>query len=94
MNYIISLKHTRKDDECITLWRPDDNGYTWFLKAAGEYHNPEKGYHDNSDNMPVSIEAINSLSILKQERGKMERVIPNTKEVWLALNQPEIASKF
>ena len=35
--YIVSLKHTRRDNQYITVWRPDDCGYAWPLSWAGKY---------------------------------------------------------
>jgi hypothetical protein len=82
---IISLRHTRRHDKCITFWRPDNKGYTWLLKDAGNYETPVKGYHDNDDNMPIKrIKALN-LSISDEGNDK-ELKVPNIKMVWDALN--------
>lgn len=35
--YIVSLKNTKAKDASLTLWRPDNAGYTYFLCAAGVY---------------------------------------------------------
>ena len=35
--YIVSVKHTRRQNHYITLWRPDNNGYAWPLCWAGRY---------------------------------------------------------
>lgn len=35
--YVISLKHTLRNDRYITIWAPDDNGYRWALSRAGKY---------------------------------------------------------
>lgn len=35
--YIISVKHTRREDRHITLWGPDDCGYRQRLNTAGRY---------------------------------------------------------
>lgn len=94
-NYIVSTKHTRLDDRFITLWRPNNSGYTETMNTAGEYPNPKKGYHDSNNSFPVSIRAANSLSIIAPFDGKENvRVLPNTKEVWTALNRLDIAKKF
>lgn len=93
-NYIISTKHTRLNDRFITFWRPNNSGYTMAVPSAGEYPNPENGYHISDDAFPVSIRSINSLTIIGDFDGSKCRVLPNTKEVWLALNQPDIAKKF
>lgn len=61
MYYIISLKHTWKRDKWITLWRPDDAGYTYYKESAGQYENPKKGYHDSDSAVPVKIEIADKL---------------------------------
>lgn len=94
MNFIISTKHTRLTDRFITFWRPNNCGYTQAIQSAGEYPNPEDGYHISDNAFPVSIRAINSLSIIDDFDGVRCQVLPNKKETWLALNQPEIANKF
>lgn len=35
--YILSLKHTNKDDVWLTFWRPEERGYCWFKDWAGMY---------------------------------------------------------
>lgn len=49
--YILSLKHSAKHDDYITLWRPDDRGYTIYLPYAGKYTDREieasPGYYNN-----------------------------------------------
>ena len=33
--YVVSVKHTVRDNLYITIWRPDDKGYCWALCNAG-----------------------------------------------------------
>lgn len=35
--YIVSVKHTLRNNKYITIWRPDDRGYCWALCNAGKY---------------------------------------------------------
>ena len=35
--YIVSLKHTKRNDPYLTLWRHDKKGYCWPIAWAGEY---------------------------------------------------------
>ena len=46
MYYIISLKHTHKEDKHITLWRPDNSGYCYAQDQAGQYAEIIEGYHN------------------------------------------------
>lgn len=55
MFYVISLKHTKKKDKYFTLWRANNAGYCFSKGMAGLYATPQVGYHDNENNMPVSV---------------------------------------
>lgn len=55
MFYIISLKHTAKGDEFLTLWRANNQGYCNAIQAAGRYEKPVPDYHDNEGNLPLMI---------------------------------------
>ena len=44
MYYIISLKHTHKEDKYITLWRPNNSGYCYSQDQAGRYSEIKEGY--------------------------------------------------
>ena len=35
--YIVSVKHTKRRDQYITVWRPNDSGYAYPLSWAGRY---------------------------------------------------------
>lgn len=52
--FIVSLTHTMRHDKYITLWRPNNCGYCYSKENAGFYEKPEKGYHDNGGNLPIS----------------------------------------
>lgn len=57
--YILSLKYSR-GAHCVVLlwWRPDNNGYTMFLEAAGRYKESEvlkspSYYNDGEDTLAI-----------------------------------------
>lgn len=85
MNYIISLKHTNKGDQFITLWRPNDAGYCWFKEDAGKYAKPKKDYHDSDDSIPITFEDAEKLFILITYDGELKHCIPNCSAVWKQL---------
>jgi hypothetical protein len=62
MKYIISLKHTHKEDAFFVLWRPDLCGYTYFQEAAGTYDN--KTIKANDLNNRDSSLAVDERTIL------------------------------
>lgn len=79
--YIISLKHTNKTDSFLTLWRPDNKGYCTSLQSAGIYFEPEKGYHDSDDNMPIDIHHAAILSSSVKFDDELRDCIPNVKYI-------------
>ncbi|MCT3662555.1 hypothetical protein HZR00_08530 [Elizabethkingia anophelis] len=85
MNYIISLTHTRRHEEYITLWRPNNAGYCYSKENAGVYENPERGYHDSDDNMPILTEDAEKLFKKLPYDGVEKYLIPNNKETWSLL---------
>lgn len=78
---ILSLKHTRKDESQITLWRANNQGYTTCLEYAGKYQKYEDGYHNSENNLPISNDLLKKLDIGKRadEYGDEVTVILNTK---------------
>lgn len=71
---LISLKHTKATDENLTLWMPNNSGYTCSFSSAGRYDVIEPGYHDSVDTLPITVfDAVES-SIDDDEYGT---VIPN-----------------
>lgn len=73
---IVSLKNTRYNDEYLTLWRPNNAGYTNSLSSAGKYEESEleNGYHSNVNTMPVDWPVAIDCSIETDEYGL---AIPN-----------------
>lgn len=84
MYYIVSLKHTGKNDEFLTLWRPDNAGYTQHKETAGVYENPEKGYHDSESNVPVHVDKADKYFIEDTDHPGTYS-IPNTLAIYKAL---------
>jgi hypothetical protein len=66
--YIVSLKHTRRDHRYITLWRPDDRGYTFRCSTAGRY--PEErvrahlGYYNSGCSIAVPCGVIDAMTVM------------------------------
>jgi len=77
MHYIVSLKHTRKDEDFITLWGPNNRGYFYTKAMVGVYDNIEKGYHDSDSSFPVKVEDAEGLFINIQHFGETISAIPN-----------------
>lgn len=80
--YIVSLTHTMRHEKYITLWRPNNSGYCYSKEMAGFYENPEKGYHDNDGNKPISEDEAKELFQDLPYDGVMKMMIPNNKETW------------
>ncbi|MBF05009.1 MAG: hypothetical protein CMP76_17165 [Flavobacterium sp.] len=83
--YIVSLTHTMRHEKYVTLWRPNNSGYCYSKEMAGFYENPEYGYHDNDDNMPITEEDAKELFKELPYDGVLKMMIPNTKEIWKKL---------
>lgn len=75
------MKHTNKKDCFITFWKPNSAGYCYSLNLAGVYENPEKGYHDNEDNMSIESEIIERMGSTILYDGELKTMVPNNKYV-------------
>lgn len=88
--YIISLKHTHKENIWITLWRPNNAGYCYSKQDAGVYQEIEDGYHNGEgDSLPVDKAILDEFFIPVDVIGNscsFGRCIPNCKPVWEAFN--------
>jgi len=85
MYYIISLTHTMRHENYLTLWRPKNAGYCYSKEAAGVYETPEKGYHDSDINMPILVEDAEKLFKKTPYDSKEKDMIPNNKSTWKIL---------
>jgi hypothetical protein len=66
--YIVSVKHTRRDNLYITVWRPNDCGYAWPLSWAGKYDEARIKelpgyYHNGHSSIAVPCEVIDELAV-------------------------------
>lgn len=66
--YIASLKHTRRENDYITFWRPDNAGYAWPLSWAGKYTAEqvlaEQDYYNNGTcKIAVPCDLVDALGI-------------------------------
>ena len=89
MYYIISLKHTNRQDKNICLWQKNNSGYCSSRELAGVYEDYKRGYHDTEgDSMPVSKEKLDGLFIdsISDSKGTLNRSVPNCKQVWELLD--------
>jgi hypothetical protein len=89
MFYIISLKHTHKEDNHITLWRPDNSGYCYAQDQAGKYEEIIEGYHNGEgDSLPIEVEKLDGFFINSDivSKNQVKRCIPNCKQVWDVFN--------
>lgn len=56
--YVVSLKHTRRNDLYITIWGPNDKGYRWALSRAGKYDRERVMAHQGYYNTGCSDVAV------------------------------------
>jgi hypothetical protein len=89
--YIVAVCHTRRDHEYITLWRPDDCGYTPVLPRAGKYARDHVrshlSYYHQGEHVAVKCEVIDALAV-DIPVGYFDYSgpgIPNTKGNWTTI---------
>lgn len=89
--YILSLNHTKKHEEAITLWRPVRRGYTYYQESAGLYTFDNPQLQPDDTKLFLSEEEAGELFTAKKKLhdGNWYTYIPNTAEVHdkLGLNQ-------
>jgi len=80
--YIISLKHTQKENKWITLWRPDNRGYCYSQEDAGVYEEIKEGYHNmEGDSLPIDCSRLYDYFIPCKMDGGIKKAVPNIKQV-------------
>jgi hypothetical protein len=63
--YIISCKHT--SGYTLTLWRPNNSGYTIYLEQAGKYSEEDVKknplyYNNRNDTIAVPVEELEKIA--------------------------------
>lgn len=85
MKYIISLKHTHKDDKVLTFWRENANGYCYRKDWIGRYEDNDINcnnhyYNDKKDTFTVDCDIIDKLWIKYQLGKEQIEAVPSTVE--------------
>ncbi len=77
MKLLLSLKHSRKEDDTFLFWRPNNAGYCYGLESAGQYNVIEPDYHDSENTLPIDQKTMDKLDKIKRtEYGTEQTVIP------------------
>ncbi len=95
--YLLSLKHTGRDEALFTWWGPDSRGYTWDLNRAGTYDEAEarriEQGGDTHDTVAVPVDLVLAAGWLTVERGpcsmKKMGVLPQWEARWKAIAERE-----
>lgn len=85
--YVVSLKHTKRSEPYITLWRENDRGYTLYPECAGKYSEEQirdrLGYYDDGDRtMAVPCYLLDAIAVVLPDGYDKDRGIPNTTAAW------------
>lgn len=74
--YVISLKHTRRTDRYVTLWKPNDRGYCFRTTNAGRYAEEmvraHLGYYNSGTSIAVPCEVIDSRTVMTTPRDQFD----------------------
>jgi hypothetical protein len=86
--YVVSVKHTARQDKYITLWRPNDKGYCYRTEAAGKYAESRVaehlGYYHSGYDIAVPCEVLDAI-VVQSEPGYLDvpgLVVPNKSGSW------------
>jgi hypothetical protein len=87
--YVVSVKHTKREDPYLTLWNPDDNGYCHRACIAGKYAESHVAahldyYHTGHSDIAVKCEVIDAMLVMSPP-GYLDTpglVAPNSKAMW------------
>lgn len=89
--YVLSLKHTKRRDKAITLWRPDDCGYCWTLERAGLYEESKVlehlGYYNSGcTNVAIPTKLVRELCCeVEYDTKEFGTCLRNDAKTWRAL---------
>lgn len=97
--FVLSLTHTLREHRYITLWRPQDCGYTWALSSAGRYSQDRVlshlEYYNSGENVAVACSVLEGLAV-PSVRGNHDNdagpCIENNRENWKILLAHVIAT--
>jgi hypothetical protein len=77
MNYMISLKYTFPDSYAYTFWRPDGNGYAWYLEWAGLYKDgTRRDVIERKDGILVPKALVDRYKVQALHEKKIVTLIP------------------
>jgi hypothetical protein len=86
--YVIAVCHTNRSHEHITLWRPENKGYTPVIARAGKYARDliltHLDYYNTGDHIAVPTEFLDALAV-PVRAGYYDHAgpaVPNTKQSW------------
>jgi hypothetical protein len=92
--YVISAKHTNREHQYITLWRPEDKGYAWPLSWAGRYTEQQivdaLDYYHCGENVAIPCRVLDAMAVpvtpgtVDNDAGP---VVLNNKVNWLKIMQ-------
>lgn len=88
---VIAVCHTNRQHEYITLWRPDDRGYTPVVPRAGLYEREHVAehlsYYNGGPHIAVPAHVVTALGV-EPPHGFFDYAgpaVPNTRSSWDAL---------
>jgi hypothetical protein len=65
--YVVSVKHTQREQPYITVWRPENAGYAWPLSWAGRYPQSEIAasldYYHGGDSVAIPCRLLDDMAV-------------------------------
>ncbi|WP_198387826.1 hypothetical protein [Burkholderia ubonensis] len=98
--YVISNKHTRRENRYVTLWCPDDKGYCFRTSNAGRYSEERVrahlGYYNSGCSIAVPCDIIDALTVMTTPDDRLDGpdgpALLNTGAKWKVLLANTIAA--